>query len=174
MKVILISGKARFGKDLTANLIKEQLELKDKKVLVTHYADLLKYICKTFFEWNGVKDSVGRTILQFVGTDTIRGIKPDFWVDFIISILTMFDDSWDYILIPDTRFPNEIVKMKSSGLNCIAVRINRPNFVSSLTNEQLNHISETALDDYRFDYIIENDSSLDGLKREVDKLIDIL
>ena len=46
MKVITISGKAQNGKDTTAGLLKAALEADGYKVLITHYADLLKYICK--------------------------------------------------------------------------------------------------------------------------------
>ena len=56
MNVILISGKARSGKDSFANALSEILQSKDKKVLITHYADLLKYVCRQFFDWNGEKD----------------------------------------------------------------------------------------------------------------------
>ena len=45
MKVITISGKAQNGKDTTAGLLKAALEADGYKVLITHYADLLKYIC---------------------------------------------------------------------------------------------------------------------------------
>ena len=52
MKVIAISGKAQNGKDTTAGLLKSALEADGYKVLITHYADLLKYICKQFWmEW---------------------------------------------------------------------------------------------------------------------------
>lgn len=51
MKVITISGKAQNGKDTTAGLLKAALEADGYKVLITHYADLLKYICKQFFGW---------------------------------------------------------------------------------------------------------------------------
>ena len=53
--------------------------------LIVHYADLLKYMCKTFFGWNGEKDEFGRSLLQRVGTDCIRNVEPDYWVDFVIS-----------------------------------------------------------------------------------------
>ena len=90
-KVILVSAKARHGKDTVAEIAKEQLESRGQKVLICHYADLLKYICKTFFEWDGVKDDNGRTILQHVGTDVIRSNNQDYWVKFIIDLLDMFN-----------------------------------------------------------------------------------
>ena len=60
MKIIAISGKAQHGKDTTAGFLKSTLEADGYKVQVAHYADLLKYICKQFFGWNGQKDDAGR------------------------------------------------------------------------------------------------------------------
>ena len=56
MKIIVISGKAGAGKDTLGEIIRDKLEALDKTVLITHYADLVKYMCKQFFGWDGVKD----------------------------------------------------------------------------------------------------------------------
>ena len=82
--VICISGKAGAGKDTVATMAKDMLVDRGERTLVVHYADLLKFICRTFFGWNGAKDAEGRTLLQTVGTDIIRFQKPDYWVDFSI------------------------------------------------------------------------------------------
>ena len=78
MKVICISGKAQHGKDTTAGYLKELLEARGNKVLVTQYGDLVKYICATFFAWDGQKDENGRTLLQYVGTNIVREKEPDY------------------------------------------------------------------------------------------------
>ena len=160
MEIITISGKARHGKDFTANIMKDKLEQDNKRVLIAHFGDLVKYTVKTFFGWNGKKDEEGRTKLQYIGTDVIRKQKPNYWVDFIVSILKMFPNEWDYVIIPDARFPNEIDTFKNEGFNITTVRVIRPNFDSDLTVEQMQHISETALDDYNdYDFKIINDKS---------------
>ncbi len=170
MNIILLSGKAFSGKDSTANILKEKLENQGKKVLIAHYGDLVKYTCKTFFNWNGEKDEQGRTILQEVGTDKIRTKHPNFWVDYIRDLLSIFEDKWDYVLIPDTRFPNEIDVMKNTFKDVISLRVVRTNFISPLTEEQRNHRSEIALDDYPFDYYFIADD-LKTLERKVDNLL---
>ena len=81
----MISGHAQNGKDTVASMIGNDLKKHGYRVLITHYGDLVKYICKTFFNWNGKKDDYGRTILQYVGTDIIRHAEPDYWVEFIVS-----------------------------------------------------------------------------------------
>ena len=171
MKIINISGKAQNGKDTTALILKDKLETKNKKVLIAHYADLVKYICKTFFDWNGIKDEKGRTILQYVGTDVVRTQNPNYWIDFIKGFLTMFQNEWDYVIIPDCRFPNECFTWTQEGWSNITIRIIRHGFESNLTEEQLNHPSETSLDDYKFDYYIHNFGDVEDLKKEVDDFI---
>ena len=135
-------------------------------VLVAHFADLLKYICKTFFGWDGRKDKNGRELLQWIGTDVIRTQKPDFWVDFIADVLQCFERNWDYVLIPDARFPNEIDRLRDAGFDVIHLRVVRPGFDNGLTPEQLSHPSETALDNVVPDYTIENDGSIEDLRHK--------
>ena len=72
MRVILISGSARFGKDSAAFIMKELLEKQKKKVLIIHYADNLKLFAKNYFGWSGQKDQKGRELLQWLGTDVVR------------------------------------------------------------------------------------------------------
>lgn len=174
MKIINISGKAQHGKDSSALLIKEKLEAKNKKVLITHYADLLKYEAKQFFNWDGVKDEKGRHILQYIGTDVIRAKNPDYWVGFIKEFIGMFSDEWDYVIIGDCRFVNECEAWKVDGWPNVTVRVIRYNFKSELTIEQLNHPSETALDDYKFDWYIHNLGEMKLLEEEVDEFIEWL
>ena len=165
-KVICISGKAQHGKDTTANMLKAGFEGRNNKVLIFHYADLLKYFCREYFGWNGEKDDVGRTLLQHVGTDVVRAKEPNYWVNFAKDFLKLFEDEWDYVLIPDCRFPNEIEVMKEN-FNAIHVRVVRTNFISPLSEEQKHHISETALDEYAYDYVINNDSTKNNLGNEL-------
>lgn len=171
MKVICISGKAQHGKDTTAGILKDQLESDGYRVLIAHYADLLKYICKQYFGWNGEKDEAGRHTLQYVGTDVIRSQKPNYWVGFITGLLEMFKDEWDYVLIPDCRFPNEIGYLKEHGFDVIHMRVIRHNFDSPLTPEQQRHPSETALDYVLPDHYINNYGTLNDLRNVISGLI---
>lgn len=162
LKILAVSGKAQHGKDTAAQIIYEELTNKGYRVLLTHYADLLKYICKTFFGWNGEKDERGRQILQYAGTDVVRKECPDYWVKFIVDMLEFFGENWNYVIIPDTRFPNEIEYI-SKYYNTQHIRVIRPNFKSALTEEQLKHPSETALDNVVADFVLWNDGTEDDL-----------
>lgn len=160
--IICISGKAQNGKDTSAAIFKTELEKLNKKVLIVHYADYLKFICTNYFGWDGKKDIAGRALLQKVGTDIVRKKVPDFWVDSFISVINLFPGEWDYIIIPDTRFLNEINKLKSNLFKTIHVRVKRENFNSPLTKEQQMHPSETALDKIKYNYLITNISAEPG------------
>lgn len=53
MKIICISGKARHGKDTLAGILKKHLEDHGNRVLVTHFGDLVKYICSYILKKDG-------------------------------------------------------------------------------------------------------------------------
>ena len=171
-KFICVSGKAQHGKDTTAQALKELLIENGKKVEIIHYADLLKHICKSFFGWNGEKDEKGRTLLQYVGTDVVRTQKPNYWVEFVLGVVELFPNEWDYLIIPDCRFPNEITAMQKE-YPTYHVRVSRsPDWVSPLSIEQQNHPSETALDNFGYDLLIKNYWDPATLADTIDEIVD--
>jgi hypothetical protein len=165
-KFLCISGHARHGKDTSAEMFKRHLEQIGYKVIIVHYADLLKYICKSFFGWNGEKDEFGRTMLQRVGTDQVRRLNPDYWVDFITGVVGMFPSTWDFVIVPDARFPNELYRIVDAGFPMTHIRVVREGFESDLTDAQKSHSSETALDSYEYDYLLHN-NTFDQLNSDV-------
>lgn len=169
-KIICIGGKAQNGKDTSAVIFQTELQNRGKKAIIVHYADLLKFICRTYFNWDGSKDEAGRTLLQRVGTEVVREQVPDYWVDFVIGLVNLFPNEWDYIIIPDTRFPNELHKWKEAGYESIYVRVQREGFVSPLTPEQQQHRSEVALDDEIPDWLLVNDGTFEDLGKKVESI----
>lgn len=172
-KVIGFSGKAEHGKTSMANIMKMRLEAIGKKVLMINNADYLKFIAKEYFGWNGNKDEEGRGLLQKLGTDIIR-IKNnqfDFHVESVYRIINLFKDEFDYFLIPDCRFLNEYEYLLERNVNIVSVRVNRINYKSSLTEEQLKHISETALDEYNFNYVFNVEEGLENVDYYISVLL---
>ena len=51
------------------------------------------------------------------------------------------------------------------------VRITRPDCDSGLTKQQLNHPSETAMDNYHADCYIINDSTMEALEMKIPEII---
>lgn len=169
MRIYLVSGKAEHGKDTLAGYLKEAIEkTSDKKVLIAHNGDLLKYCARTFYNWDGEKDVFGRQLLQDIGA-SFREKYPSYWVDFLISSFDVLD-SWDVIIIPDTRYENEISQWEKTDHSVVTIRVNRKNHISKLTPKQLKHQSEIDLDDYEhFDFIInaENCAELELASKEI-------
>jgi len=169
MRIITISGKAQHGKDTFANMIKNATT--GQRVAILHFADYLKLLAKTAYGWNGIKDDAGRTLLQHLGTDIIRERMPDFWVVIMSTTIFALDNEFDVVILPDTRFKNEVWGMRELPFSCLSISIVRPNFDNGLTEEQKNHRSENDLNDYKFDCIIENNGSLEDLKYKALELV---
>ena len=179
MKCIIISGKAGSGKDMTAHFMREKLEEKGKRVITIHYGDAVKWVLRDYFDWDGKKDEVGRTLLQMVGTDIVRARHPNFWTGIVVGLIQAFEptSNFDVALVPDARFPNEVDISLENLKNCVSVRVERTNEDGTpwinpvLTEDQRNHPSETSLDVFAFDYIVHNDEGLDTLRESAQTLL---
>lgn len=164
MNVLLISGKAGHGKDTFAEILRDQLQIIGKKVLIIHFADIVKEFARLYYNWDGKKSVSGRALLQYIGTDLMRKYDADYWARIVGEFLAAADKDFDMALIADNRFPNEIEVIKKYCPQTKTIRIQRWNkdqsiFINpNLTNTQLNHPSETSLDNYQFDYLINNHS----------------
>ena len=171
MKIILISGKAQHGKDTFAKTL--QLYFEPYNTKIVHFADALKFVCSQYYDWNGVKDNLGRTILQRVGTEVVRAQDEHFWTDFAARLIKTFKYV-DYVIIPDWRFDEEIERLSDyfNFEDIIKVRVDRGSYVPpQMTETQLKHRSETELDDYPFDFIIDNTADLSQLEESAKELV---
>lgn len=73
-------------------------------------------------------------------------------------------------IISDLRFPNEVQAVVDR--QGITLRVERHDLMRlGYINKDTPHPSETALDDYKFDYVIHNNGTLDDLLEEVRKLL---
>jgi hypothetical protein len=111
-----------------------------------------------------------RLILQYEGTDVGRMYRGDnCWVNALMSqyklianqykgdglgnpIIETKTEIYPNWIITDVRFENEANAIKNK--NGILIRINRNNYSSNVPE----HISETALDNFKFDYVINNET----------------
>lgn len=168
MKVIAISGKAEHGKDYAAEIFKGEFERNGKKVLIAHFADVLKWTCSKYLEWDGKKDEFGRTLLQDAGSD-FRIRDQNFFCNFLVTVLKVCSRKYDVVIIPDVRFENEIECLKEN-FDTVTVQVIRPGYKNHLTADQRVHSSETELDNYPFDYKLFNDGE-DLLKKTISTAI---
>ena len=110
-----------------------------------------------------MKKKDGR-LLQFWGTEFRRKkINWDYWVNKVKEKIDAEPDR-DYV-IPDVRFINEAKFIKSR--KGVIWKVVRPNF--EITDRDARHISETELDNWRFDRIIVNDGTIEEFLKNVDE-----
>ena len=120
------------------------------------------------------KKSTIRDVMQVLGTDLLRqGFNNNIHVAATLGSIKENEK----VIITDLRFPNEVKAVKDRG--GITIRINRPDFVeNALTGEKFpvkvykqEHESETALDNYKFDYEIQNDGTIAELIDKVEVIL---
>lgn len=92
-----------------------------------------------------------REFLQLLGTNALRQcLHPNTWVNALFADYNPTLDNW---IITDVRFPNEAKAIKERG--GMIIRIDRPG-----TKPINGHVSETFLDDWKFDCKVANVSDL--------------
>ena len=134
-------------------------------------------------------DLTPRLMLQLWGTEVCRrGFHDDIW---IASLENKLRNCQDDVVISDCRFPNEIKAIKAQG--GIVVRVIRgaePNWFHAavsmnqgpernttwaLSKHQIEnlgiHASETAWVGTKFDYVIDNNGTMDDLFDQVKDLV---
>lgn len=171
MHIFLISGKARSGKDSTADVIMKKLNGKSTKIAM---ADYLKYIAIKYYNWNGEKDEVGRSLLQRLGTDKIREQLgwDTFHVERVCQDIRIIEDKYDYVFVPDVRFKNEVYYTQAKfPYNTTTIHVERLGFESPLTEEQQQHRSENDLNGFTYDYEIKSESGLNKLEEQIDLVL---
>lgn len=173
MKIYVISGKARHGKDTIALDLKEIYEAKGLKVINLAYGSYIKEYAKRISNWDGLEETKPRELLQELGTEVIRKkIDKDFFVRRICEDIKVYSYYFDIITISDARFPNELEWPKKMFDNVINIRVIRNGYDSILSEKEQKHLTEVALDEYNnYDYVIYNDGTLEDLKKKVSEVV---
>ena len=130
-----------------------------------------------------------RLVLQLWGTEVCRrGFHDDIW---IASLENKLRNSKDDIVITDCRFPNEITSIKNAGGQVVRVvrgpepdwyeaaesmnRGDRGNMTWAISMDKIKrlgiHTSETAWVGTKFDKVLDNNSTLDNLYKQVENLV---
>jgi hypothetical protein len=179
-KVIGFGHQARVGKDTAGRYLLHKLPNSRHRA----FAHSLKEACAAIFGFNDTqlngnrKEEVDpfwgttpRDLLQRVATEAIRNeVGMDVWVKSWEKYLK--DNSYPHSrlwVVTDVRFPNEAEAVKRAG--GILVKVTRP---SELRDKVPNHVSETALSDYKgWDYTLNNDGlTLDSFYKRLDEFIE--
>lgn len=72
-------------------------------------------------------------------------------------------------VVTDMRFPNEMQAVKDKG--GITIRINRPRVVLGGGDNLYEHESETALDNAEFDYVVDNNGTIEDLIEKIKEIM---
>lgn len=119
--------------------------------------------------WYEKKTDLTRILLQIYGTKIFQDrVSINYWDE--ITKKRILESNKDVVIITDVRFQSNIDNLSDGQYKTYCIRINRANI------KENDHITEKALDNYQyFDYIVENNSSLDDLKKSASRIIhDIL
>lgn len=162
-KIFILSGKAKSGKNYVADIISDYY----KNSIQISYAYYLKQYVKKISNWDGLEETKPRTLLQSLGIDLIKKIDKELLIRRVMEDIKVYSYFFDVIIVTDARLKEEIIIPKNL-FNCITIRINGKD--NDLTLEQKNHITETDLDNYKFDYVI-NNVDINKTKEEVLKLL---
>lgn len=177
--IIGLSGYARSGKDEAAKVLVEKYGF-ERIAFADKLRDFLyalnpkvgrKWLFREVrlrdvideYGWDGYKESKHvseiRPLLQRLGTEAGRNVLWDsIWIDAAFHGL---DPAGNYV-VTDCRFPNEAEAVRERGGS--VVRITR-----SGVGPANGHASETSLDDYEFDYRIDNSGTLEEYHTAISK-----
>ncbi len=166
MKIYIIAGKAKCGKSTFGTYLREELKEFGYKPCVMQITDPLYNYASKYFDWDPNSDEKPREFLQKMGTDIIKEKlnKKTFLLDRLAEDIDILKEFFDVFIITDARFPEEIEYFKKKFNVVKTIKLIRNNYDDMLNDEERNHITEKAIDDFEdFDYILENEG-LDSLK----------
>lgn len=167
--VVGLSGYARAGKDTLARILVERHGFAQgsfaaalKRMLCALDPYIAGHVRLCDVE-GGIEEAKAypevRRLLQRLGTEAGRQVLgDDVWVR------ALFDRSPVRMVVSDCRYANEAAAIRSRG--GLVLRVERPG-----CGPINGHSSETALDDYDFDAVIDNDGTIEDLAT---KLADVI
>lgn len=176
--IIGLSGYAQTGKDTIANHlinkygftrvafadpIREAVYKLNPNINIADMrgVPLATAVDRLGWEMVKVESSDARWLLQRMGTEVGREIfGENFWVDQAMKKALEHEN----VVITDVRYPNELQAILEHSGTVWRV-------IKGDTGAVNRHASETALDDYDFEYIIFNNDTIESLYESVDSFM---
>ena len=176
--IIGLSGYAQSGKDTVANILVSKYEFER-----VAFADAIRSILwemnpivkDSGFTLQGVVNAYGwdkakimfpeiRRLLQELGVSSRASLDEDVWVN---AVLRKVNDKTKKYVISDVRFENEAAIIKQ--MDGYLWRVKRPGI------EAVNgHVSESEMDGYKVDQILNNGGTIEELELLVQQRMDAL
>ena len=181
MKVILIVGKKRSGKDTLAGMMKSELLQQGKNVEIYHFADNLKQkVAKmlniSLKQLNSFKNKKEefRKLLQYTGDSFKIVYGQYFWAELLLNqlICEIQHKKLDYVIISDYRYLVESKKMEElkyyieGNIDLEFIKV-----VGNNIDVADNHSSETELDEIAFPNVIYNTGTTKELHKKAVELL---
>ena len=156
MKVIIINGTARAGKDTVVEFAQELLK---ETHIVTNIStiDPIKKAME-ILGWDGKKDDEDRLIMAKLKQLAIESFDGPF--KYIKDTVKTGENCVNFI---HCREPEEITKIKNyyGKINCITLLVNRKGIHIPING------ADDVVENYVYDYIIDNSGSISKLKKRV-------
>lgn len=153
--IIIINGTGGAGKDTFVNFCAEL-----EQVLNVSTVDKVKEAAKILVGWNGEKDEVSRKLL--VDLKQLSIAYNDAPTKYILEMAEKFNKSDDKFMFIHIREAEEIEKTKKL-LNAKTLLISNPR-VKLITSNN----SDGQVNQYQYDYYIENDGTLEELRNKAE------
>ena len=174
MKIFIIGGKAKSGKNTFGELLRDNLKEYGYKPCVMQITEPLYSYARNYFEYDMEKDEKPREFLQKMGIEIIREKlnKPNFLINRLKEDIEILSNFFDTFIITDARLENEFINLKKTYTNVTTIKIERENYYVELSESEKNHITETEIDKFDvFDYKVINSgySSLEEQAKEIVK-----
>jgi len=186
MYKIAISGKANCGKNTVAEMLVDYLKYKNSKEKIVALADPMKRIVQMMFPEASDECLYGPSELR---SQTIsdkfkdknnnvlthrqalidlgafgRQYNSNIWLNCLVEDCNQSKDIDTYI-VSDVRFINEFNYLKAAGF--VMIRVLR---IDSAKIDDVSEKEQDAIKDSEFDYVIENNKTLDDLRKDVKRL----
>lgn len=159
--IIIINGTGGAGKDTFVSFCSEFV-----KVLNVSSVDKVKEAAKILVGWNGEKDEVSRKLL--VDLKKLSVDYNDAPTKYIKSMSDNFKNSDEELMFVHIREAEEIEKTKKL-LNAKTLLITNPRVQLITSND-----SDGKVNEYKYDYYISNDGTLEDLKYKAKQFIEEL
>lgn len=173
MKIFVIGGKAKCGKNTFGEYLSAELKNYGYNPCVMHITEPLYSYARNYFSWNGHDNSKPREFLQKMGIEIIRDKmgKKYFLLNRLFEDIEILSNFFDAFIITDARLSYEFTEIKNKYSDAVTIKLIRNNYDDELKNDEANHVTETEIKNYdNFDYIIEN-KGLGDLRKQAISLV---
>lgn len=168
---LCITGRARSGKDTAADYLVKQYGFKKFS-----FATGLKEICVKLFP-KKFEDGKPRRLLQKVA-QLMKKADRCVWIDYCFREINEKTTNEDHIVISDLRSKDELKKVLREGFYIVKIQSSPKNMLDRIRKKKdnfnlsdLNHESETELEQFPYDFVIRNDGSFKDLFDQIDKIV---